>query len=58
MFLFILDYSETCPGDGKMGGCEHFCKNITGGKLNSYICGCYRGFTVNPNNTKTCKGMS
>ncbi|XP_073976140.1 low-density lipoprotein receptor-related protein megalin isoform X3 [Rhodnius prolixus] len=50
-------YSETCPGDGKMGGCEHFCKNITGGKLNSYICGCYRGFTVNPNNTKTCKDI-
>lgn len=42
-------YGEFCP-DGSFGGCEHYCKNVTKG----FICGCYRGFTVNPSNRKKC----
>ncbi|XP_066998103.2 low-density lipoprotein receptor-related protein 2 [Anabrus simplex] len=43
-------HSKTCTEADK-GGCEHHCMNLTDG---GYICACYTGFIISPDNRKKC----
>ncbi|XKL63596.1 hypothetical protein PGB90_005960 [Kerria lacca] len=44
-------FKDVCREVNK-GGCQHYCKNITGAE--GYICHCFSGFIVNKENSKTC----
>ncbi|XP_046659437.1 low-density lipoprotein receptor-related protein 2 [Homalodisca vitripennis] len=48
-------YNEFCPpfnplANLSVGGCEHFCKNLT----KSYVCSCFTGYAIYPFNRKQC----
>ncbi|XP_023703710.1 low-density lipoprotein receptor-related protein 2 [Cryptotermes secundus] len=43
-------HTKTCTEDNR-GGCEHHCTNLSDG---GYICACYSGFIISPENRKKC----
>jgi low density lipoprotein-related protein 2 len=53
MSIGVTDHTKTCTEDNR-GGCEHHCMNLTDG---GYICACYSGFIISPDNRKKCLGM-